>query len=317
VSQPANIRIVIAICTAGRLQGLHECLTSVAAITVPEGASVQLLVIDNDPQQRATAMLAETVPHYPLVLTSCSELRRGICYARMKAVDYFLEAGADFLAFIDDDETVCKEWLVELMRVQHVTAADIVTGPAYEYFEAEHKVPHWISQMQLFSPRSRLSAMACSMAYTHNILIARRVLEALHPAFDLTFNTSGGEDEFFSMRAIKAGFQIVWCEEAKVASAFPPERATLRWVLRRGYRVGSSWSVGVRLLYARKVAWPRLALFVVLRGGRALRALLKGVLLCNRTHLADGAFYTAQTIGTIAGAFGLQYGEYAPKECIA
>ena len=70
----------------------------------------------------------------PWQLVYAVEPRRGIPFGRNTAVR--TAGDVDFVAFLDDDETADPAWLVELLRVQRTTGADVVTGTVLPVFEA-------------------------------------------------------------------------------------------------------------------------------------------------------------------------------------
>ena len=53
-----------------------------------------------------------------------------------------LEAGADAIVFIDDDEWPDVDWLAELIATQRATGADVVTGPVMPVFD--DPAPTWV-----------------------------------------------------------------------------------------------------------------------------------------------------------------------------
>ena len=120
---------------------------------------------------------------------------------------------------------------------------------------------------------------------------------------------SGGEDtEFFAYLGSR-GAVMVWCDEAIATEKVPPERLTLRWLLRRNYRVGLNYAdafykhlspVGAFRWWARRVG--------------ALVGAPVGVVLglpLGRHYSAQAAMVLSRNFGQVNALFGSQFDEYS------
>jgi GT2 family glycosyltransferase len=217
-----------------------------------------------------------------------------------------LEEGADFVAFVDDDEVPTPRWLDELMRAAG-RGADVVTGPVVRHFEGDP--PQWVRSGGFFLDPRRPTGTPVEFAATSNVLVARRVLEGVQPAFDLRFGLTGGEDTHFFLRAARAGYSIRWCDEAVVDELVPASRTRLGWILRRAYRLGNTWSRCEREL-------GRSASVLAVRAGKALArmglgaALLAASLGVRRHVAARGLWHIAFGAGNLTGLVGVRTYEY-------
>ncbi len=304
---------VIAVCTVARPEALRACLASIAALHLPLEVNLALVVVDNSAGGTSQSALEEARATLTLPLYALHEPRAGIVYARNAAVQKARALGAQRLLFIDDDETVDPQWLASMLRTADRYPHDIITGAVREYFAPQDNVPPWMRGARVFKPLVRVNESLCTAAYTGNLLLPHGVLVGDHPLFDLNFNHTGGEDEAFAMQWRKQGGKIRWCAGEWVHSLIPPSRGRMAWVLRRGYRGGSAWSRAVRLHHG-SLGLMRVSAYAVLRGGRAVMTLLAGLLTLDRCRLVDGAFFTAQTLGTCVGIFGLSLNEYQRKD---
>lgn len=126
VTEPHNSKTVdIGICTYRR-PALVATLLSLFELEVPEGVTVRLIVADNDEEPSAKASvdrLRETSP-FEIAYVHCP--KSNISIARNACLS---ESRADYLAFIDDDETAPPHWLAALMEKAGETGADVVLGP--------------------------------------------------------------------------------------------------------------------------------------------------------------------------------------------
>jgi cellulose synthase/poly-beta-1,6-N-acetylglucosamine synthase-like glycosyltransferase len=101
---------------------------------------------------------------------------------------------------------------------------------------------------------------------TNNTLVARAVFDQVSE-FDEQFQLSGADDLHFFRRVHRAGFKQVWCAEALVSESVTPDRANIRWLMRRSFR-GGNGAVLVESALDRRVltrvlrflkAWLRIA----------------------------------------------------------
>jgi glycosyltransferase involved in cell wall biosynthesis len=201
-----------------------------------ERPGIALVVADNDAEGSARAVCEQAAERLSLPIHYAHEPRKGIPYARNAAV---AAAGdAEWIAFIDDDEIPDPRWLATLLAVQRETGADVVTGPVLPRFE---RVPMpWIAQGGFFAPARRPTGTALDTAFTNNALVRARALAEAGELFDLRFTWGVGEDAELFSRLAAGGARIVWADEAIVHESVPPERACTRWLLRRGFAVGTA-----------------------------------------------------------------------------
>jgi glycosyltransferase involved in cell wall biosynthesis len=299
-------RVAICAITLHRPAGLAALLDGLNALIDPEPpVAVEIVIVDNDPAASARAVV-EAAPvghrwpvHYDV------EPRRGIPFARNRAVA--LARDADFVAFIDDDEVPDPHWLAELVRVQRDTGADVVTGPVLPCFA--EPPPAWALQGRFYERPRFPTGHRLDYARTSNVLIASPLLAAHPGPFDTRFGLTGGDDTHFFMRAHLAGARIVWADDAIVTETVPASRVTPVWLARRAFRNGSTLSLCLR--YLRDSPWRRLRRI----GHGALRiaqglALLASSPVGGRATAIRGVQRAALGAGLIAGLFGRSLDEY-------
>jgi glycosyltransferase involved in cell wall biosynthesis len=106
-----NLQITIAICTWNRAELLHQALSSLTAVIVPEALSWEVLVVDNNSTD-TTRWVTSTFEHR-LPLRYAFEARPGLSNARNRAIE---ESRGQYVAFIDDDVQLPREWLASFYR---------------------------------------------------------------------------------------------------------------------------------------------------------------------------------------------------------
>jgi succinoglycan biosynthesis protein ExoM len=80
-------------------------------------------------------------------------------------------------------------------------------------------------------------AMCCA---SNNTLMLASVLQHVPEGFDPRFNSTGGTDSHYFMRAQIQGCKIAWTHKAVVHEFLPQNRFSRRWIFRRATRVGNS-----------------------------------------------------------------------------
>jgi len=281
VSEGLPSRIAVCVASYRRPEGLFALLGALdAQVFEPPQPTLRIVVVDNDPACSARSVCEEARRWLRHPLHYLHEKRPGIPIARNAAVAAALDL--PWLAFVDDDERPEPRWLDALRRAQHEQSADLVAGPVLPAFESEP--PGWIRRGRFleYEPSGAHSAR------TGNLLVRTRCLARQPVVFDERMVPIGEDRELFE-RVAADGARIVWAPDAIVHESVPRERATLRYVLARGHRVG--------------VASTRIARIRSSRARAAPRALVHGG-WCVLRGLAEVAL--APLRGAAAGAAGLR-----------
>lgn len=233
-------------CTCDRRILLQRVLRSLQVMNLDglDTDGLELIVVDNSPTGEARAICDSIAEHLPISLHFAEEPRRGISFARNKAVEVALSRGADFIAFMDDDDWPEPDWLVRLIETQRATEAQMVFG--YWRVEMNGHVPSRAKATPLFQQPSFDSKTVFGLprwASTCNVLVRRDVLEgtkANGSPFAAKFAHIGGEDKDFFIRAVKDGVSFACAGESIVHKYNEECRTTSRGLILRAFRVGCS-----------------------------------------------------------------------------
>ena len=309
-------QIAIAIATMQRPDMLGALLARLQALTLAEPQpAVEILVVDNDPEESARPVLDVLRRSGPLrfELRYLTDARRGIPFVRNTAVAAALASGATQVVFIDDDELPELDWLERLLHVQRLYDADVVAGPSLSLLPPD--TPAW-AKGNAFRHEAHRTGDPLETCATNNTLVRRAVFDRIQPWFDERLALTGGSDRHFFLRAHDAGFRIVWAAEAVVREEVPKSRVSVPWVLTRMYRQGACNAFCEidldRKPLARLQMLAQGAAFVA--GGLALAPL--GAVSALRPkrrgqRLLQYARYAAYGVGLIATATGQSlYEEY-------
>jgi GT2 family glycosyltransferase len=299
--------LAIAVCalTFRRPVGLEELLDGLAAIDPPENSTIDVVIVDNDPEASARERIDARRGSMPWPLHYDVEPRRGIPFGRNRAVT--MAADADVVVFLDDDEVPDRNWLDELVRVLRSTGADVVTGPIRPRFD--EPPPRWVVDGRFFErPRFR-TGEEIGYARTSNVLVTAPVFPADTAPFNEEMGLNGGDDTHFFMRARMNGHRIVWADDAWVTEAVPPSRVRVRWLLQREYRRGNTLSMC--LLDLDDTPWRRFrrAVHGLLRIGEGVVLLVPAVVR-GRAQQVRALQHITFGSGLLTGLFGVKYLEY-------
>ena len=301
----ASTTVAVCIATLHRPVGLAALLDSLVRLQVPDEVDLRIVVVDNDATASAHELVAGYRDRVPGRLVYVVEERPGIPFVRNKAIS---AAGlADWYAFVDDDETVAPDWLVELLRVARAHAADVVIGTVLPKFV--QSPPAWVRDGGFFERPRFPTGTRISYARTSNALVAGHLLTSTDRPFNEAFARSGGSDTHFFQRVRLGRGKIVWADEAVVEESVPASRVHAQWLVRREYRRGNTLSLCLRDL---EDSPRRRAKRVAASGVHALTglALVASSLVRGRVALLRGLQRIAFACGLITGLSGHVYEEY-------
>ncbi|MEL7278414.1 MAG: glycosyltransferase [Pseudomonadota bacterium] len=271
------MHLVITLCTRQRPDLFFNCLRSILAAPRPDGLEVSVVVVENE----ATPSLQEQVERFAaeaaIPIHYASEPELGIPFARNRCVEMALELGADWIAFIDDDEELSEAWFEVADREMRTNSATVITGPYDKVLPAPW--PTWLGDSSK-KEAERISGEVITTAATNNTLARRHVFTAdgLGLRFDESLRFTGGSDVELFWRVTTAGEEVVWIKDLRVFEHWPAKRLTMKWHLNRTYRV----SIGqTKMQMDRegfwKAFWDRLAKTVGLILDAAVYVVLGGV----------------------------------------
>jgi succinoglycan biosynthesis protein ExoM len=318
----------VCVCTHRRPVGLRALLAGLASQRLPEPATVDFVVVDNEGSEDARRACEAFAASAPGAVRYVLELRRGIPLARNAGLAA-LSPRCDFFAMIDDDEVPADDWLAALLRAQRETDADVVQGAVVPVLP--DATPEWIRARRFFSwppdpfdeeppPRDRQPLRS---AATNNVLVRAALVRELGLRFDERVGLRGFDDALF-FRTLRAhGARLVYAADARVCEIVPPERARLGHLVRVQYRQGQK-KLAIKRLSTQSDARPaqriRLALRTAGRGagriGAGLAAASAAALRSaarrrpDAPGLALGLLRAAEGVGMVIGAAGGRYEHY-------
>lgn len=234
-------RIAVTVCTRNRRSLLESCVASIIEADVPPNVQPVLIVIENnatpDCQQLVEDLSRSLAGPWKVIYVQEAVL--GIPIARNRSLEVALAENADWIAFIDDDETVDRTWLERMVSGAKEFDCDVLHGPVEFIYPDE--LPDWHTAKQT---RRRPRGTKRRAAATNNTFMKRRLVSAdgLALRFDETMRFTGGTDTDFFLRATDLGATIRWVDDAWVRETVEPSRLKMKWHWIRSLRVAANAS---------------------------------------------------------------------------
>ena len=136
--------------TYKRPDALERCIKSVQSLEIPEGVAVEHLIIDNDPAGGAERVAKNAEQCGLAPLRYVHEPQAGVSHARNRGVS---EAHGEWIAWLDDDQTVGATWLKAYISSQNNLGVDLLFGAIEASFEHQPPERLWRAPAcALFAP---------------------------------------------------------------------------------------------------------------------------------------------------------------------
>ncbi len=232
--------IAICCCTFKRPEGIEKLLKHLdPAVEFLNGqALVKTIVIDNDADGSAqeTVEFFAKQAHHPVIYQI--ESKPGIPAARNASVQWAIDQGADFMAFIDDDEYPPENWLALMLSylLEH-TDVSVVNGPVVPNFP--DNTPKWMKSSRVFIRIATDTGTQLNTCATNNTLAKKEVFAQVPDWFDDAFRFTGGSDTNFFSRVAMKDMLIHRYTAPFVTEDVPRSRLNWKWIATRYVRLSS------------------------------------------------------------------------------
>lgn len=219
-----------------------DLLQSLEALDVPQGAELCFIFVENDCGLSIKQTVDEFEKRTSWPAVALHETKLGISNARNRALDEAQAQGADWLAFIDDDEHVRHDWLRLLWAGAKEAGAQLAGGPvvpvapAMGNNDSEADVLRYYERAEAIHNDRQIAAMQSGKRFdlaTNNWIADLAALKRADLRFGTEFNQSGGEDTDLSRRAHKAGLTLAWVPSAVVTEEIPSARLKASFISER------------------------------------------------------------------------------------
>lgn len=290
------IEATICICTRRRQPGLKRLLDSLLEMHILPYLNLRIIVVENDSKTYSEEIVNGYSSKCNLRISYFLETNEGLVYARNRSVK---EAGiCDFCCFVDDDQIVTSEWLVELFKCQEEFNADGVYGCCVPYFNKD--VPPYIKKSHVRKKYEYGTIL--QSAATGGLLLRKKYLDMIEGPFDIRFNFTGGEDSHLTFLISSMGGVIRFNPCAIVYEVIPNNRATINYVLKRAYLV-SNVGLFIKSSQNNKFSKPKALPRLILRFCYGLLTFLP-CLFFGKTNKLQGLIRIMNSAGGFAFIIG-------------
>ena len=214
--------VSIIICTRNRAESLRATLESIGKVAVPDGLTVELLVVDNGSTDHTRVVVSEARLSN-LNLRYVSEPKPGKCHACNTGLSI---THGEIILCTDEDICPAPDWLEKIVPPLLKQNFDAVVG---RIESAEHLRRPWMEPFhKTLLTLTGLGWVGCMEREMvgANMGFRRSVLERV-PAFDPELGPGAlgfGEDTLFSWQLCEAGYRLCRIPEALVVHHFEPAR---------------------------------------------------------------------------------------------
>lgn len=269
--------------------------------------NVDLIVVDNDKEKTAEPVIKSLLDEYPdsFSLGYVNYPEKGLANVRNQILTSALALNADFIASVDDDEYVSQNWLMQLTKCIVENSGDIALGPVLPDFEntdVSVSIADWFYRPD-FENYQKLE----DSHKTGNQMIRADFLIQHNIRFDKRFNSTGAEDTFFGIQAVKKGAAIYWAKHAIVFETIPRTRSTFEWLLRRTYRGAITYTY---ILFLEKKYLLIFKKFLVSIFNLLLGVFGMVLMPFDFKYKYYGPMKLAESAGGFAGMLNFKYNEY-------
>lgn len=238
--------LVVGVITRARPQMFGRLLDSFAKMKLPTDVEVEFVFAEN-----ADVLSVEHHVRELRKTTGCrcrllAEPRIGIPFARNAVLDCAIGLNAQYLVFVDDDEWVPEDWLVQIYSSFVSSGNDLATGPILPRYTGSEPL-NWLQQRLLegvvgWYARSRnknRNNLARGEAHrigaaTNNWICDLNFVRRTGLRFCEDIGLGGGSDTAFWRDLQKLGGSSTWIDDAPLYDTVPISRLTLVYQFKRG-----------------------------------------------------------------------------------
>lgn len=280
---------------------------------VPDECDVTCLVVENDTETHSASVVDTALPLMNgVALEYVLETEPGIPFGRNRAAKEAIATGSDLLAFVDDDEIVAKDWLVQLIAAYRNSQAMLIGGPL-RVKKTDRKLSfvgalmdkciaqRYLRKETRAARRADLNGTPGVTIVTNNWLGETAIFERHNIWFDEKMRFTGGTDSKLSAEVKAAGLPTAWAKDAAVYEEIPTERLSIAYQFKRG-RDQSSTN------YHRKIEGNPKARLNVLVSVPIKLVIIAGLIVALPFTGGRTLLDVVRTSGWVAGRFDALFG---------
>jgi glucosyl-dolichyl phosphate glucuronosyltransferase len=245
----------IVICTYNRASKLNEAMQSILNAEVPENVSVQLTIVDNNSTDKTDTLIRQFTKNGSKISIQCLfEENQGKSHALNTALRHIT---GDLIAFTDDDVTVDKCWIREMVKALQKYPEHKCFGGKVVVIYPEN-MPNWLDIHEsmkfvksIFVDRDdgdmEIEYGVNTISKTPsgcNMFFRRKVVDKNGPFRQdlgpVGNNLGFSEDTDYCQRLLEKGERFMYIPSAIIYHPVHTERLTKRYLLNWQYKCGRS-----------------------------------------------------------------------------
>lgn len=237
-------RILVAIATLDRPEMLRRALVSLNSMKLADTFEVSVLVVENRYPTTANALISELFTNFRFNLILLSAHDRGTSNARNVAIDYSLSEGYNWLCFIDDDEEVHTDWLVNLHAAVVANGYDLAGGACLPVNTIENLsicqslilrmiCDEWVRDKDIWMKSLSKGSKRQLYVKTANWICRTKCIRKHSLRFLPELDGYGGEDCAFSEISTHFGMKLGFAADALVFETVPASRLSISYLFLR------------------------------------------------------------------------------------
>ena len=231
--------LVICICTYNRNLSLVRCLRSINKLYLVPNIKIKIIVVDNSNKHVSLKPVKKLKKTLKYKIIQLHEKKRGVVYARNKCLRELKKINPKFTCFFDDDCVVDRFWLKNVFKTIKFTNAEVVTGPQLPLKKKSLNYSKLINYSQFFEKKYKENLKRVSWAASNNVFLKYDIIKKHGLFFDKALNKFGiGEDQLFFLKLNNYGYKIYWSKTIKVFEDIHGHRLSLKWLIKRSFRLG-------------------------------------------------------------------------------
>jgi GT2 family glycosyltransferase len=238
----------VIICTYNRWESLKRTLQSLSKMVNPDGVSWEIIVVDNNSQDKTRTVCEDYKKAAGCDLTYVFEERQGLSYARNKGIE---TAKSEILVFIDDDVIVDRYWLTNIQKAFAENQVAVVGGKILPLWEAPKPpwlIPSLYGMLALLDLGDISIQMQSPMIlYGANFAVRSEIFQ-IYGGFNIHLGRVGlklfcQEEKDFIHRLQKAGEKILYHPDIIVYHCISTNRLSKSYFRRWKFYAGASRAI--------------------------------------------------------------------------
>ena len=232
------VNMSVIICTYNRCESLKKTLESLLGMVIPEDLTYEIIVVDNNSSDR-TRQTVEEVKGLEKHLRYIFEENQGKSFALNTGI---INAKGRWIAFLDDDVLVDKNWLNNLCNAFKRYECGAIQGKILLNLPKQR--PKWLSIRFMKAlayvnygdvPKEISELVGANMAFRAEIFEKFGSFDtSLGPGTPLGFS----EESELSQRIKNKGAVLLYCPEVLVFHTIAADRLTRKAFRKRWYKQG-------------------------------------------------------------------------------